>query len=249
MAMTLTEVGEWMGKHPYITGGSIVVGGLGILWLFGFFNKPAAASDTGQTNMAAAYYAAEAAQAAAGAQIQSISLQTTAATAQTKIAADAAVAINGANTGSAVLINQQNTGSANTINGQNVGRDVAVTGINAGSANTIAGFGRDVSLAGIGAQLQQTQINADAATTQIQSNNATAAQVAQIGATATTLGTALRTVVPFEQSLSGGGAGLLIPGIGQLNIGADLPANINDLIAQGFTSAQAAQVAGVSGTE
>lgn len=248
MAMSLHEAGVWMGKHPYATGGTIVVGGLGILWLFGFFSStPQQSADAGTQNMAAAYYAAEAAQAAAGAQIQGISLQTTAATAQTKIAADAAVAINDANTGAATIINGQNTGSANTINQQNTGRDIAVTGITTAGGVTTAGFGRDVSLAGISGQLQQTQINANAVTSQNESNNATALSTAQIGANAGALMTALRTVIPQELALTGGGAGLLIPGVGQINVGGDAPANINDLIAQGFNRTEALQVAGLGG--
>jgi hypothetical protein len=247
MAMSLHEIGVKMGQHPYLTGGAIVVGGLGILWIFGFFDKSAAASaDTGQTNMAAAYYAAEAAQAAAGAQIQGISLQTTAATAQTKIAADAAVAINDANTGSATLINAQNTGSANTIAGLTTGAATNINAQNVTGATTIAGFGRDVSLAGISGQIQQTQINTDAATSQIVSNNQTAQNVATIGANAGALMTALRTVIPQEIATTGGTAGIQLPGQ-RIDVGFDSPPNINDLVAEGFTNAQALTFAGLGG--
>jgi hypothetical protein len=227
MAMSLTQVGEAMGRHPYITGGSIVVGGLGILWLFGFFDKaPSGGADAGTQNMAAAYYAAEAAQAAAGAEIQSISLQTTAKTAQTKISADAAVAINDANTGAATIINAQNTGSANTINQQNTGRDIAVTGL------TTSG------------QIQQTQINANAATSQNESNNATAVRTATIGADASTLNTAFRTVLPQELALNGQGAVVSLPQ-GIVGISSGGPTSIDFLLAQGFTRAEAARLAGV----
>ena len=243
--MSMHEIGVKMGQHPYITGGTIVVGGLGLLWLFGFFSaSPRQSADAGTQNMAAAYYAAEAAQAAAGAQIQSISLQTTAATAQTKIAADAATAINNANTGASVLINGQNTGSANTIAGLRTGAATTINAQNTGRDLGVAGIGGTVSLAGISGQIQQTRINADAATSQVQSNNQTARDVATIGANAGALMTALRTVVPQELAVTGGGAGLLIPGVGQLNVGADTPPNINSLIAQGFTASQAGQLAG-----
>lgn len=206
------EIYDWMGKHPYATGGIIVVGGLGILYLLGFFDKAQASGDQGQTNMAAAYYAAEAAQAAAGAQIQGISLVTTAQTSQTKIAADAATAINAQNTFRDVTVNQQNTGSANTI----------------------AAIGGTVGLADISGQVQQTRINADAATSQNASNNLTAAQIAKITTDAANVNTALQTIVPQELAMSGGFGNFSLPGQGGFTVNTGAFLDPDQLRALGF---------------
>lgn len=63
------EIVELAEKHPYATGAVVIVGGLGVLYLLGFFTK-APAANTGIADPAStvnAYYAAEAAQASAGA--------------------------------------------------------------------------------------------------------------------------------------------------------------------------------------
>lgn len=230
--MKFDDIGKWMGEHPWLTGGAIVGGGLGLLWLFGFFSSSTSSTDTGQTNMAAAYYAAEAAQAAAGAQIQAISLQTTAATAQDQINANAAVAINGANTGAATTINQQNTGSANTIAGY--GETVGLAGIT-GTTQQVLGVSSN--------QLQATQINANAATTQNQSNNTTAASVATTGANAGEVNTALQTIIPQEIAMSGGYGNFILPGAGYATVNTGAAAPINQLISSGYTPAMAAEIA------
>ena len=90
----MDKVLKWVEENPVP---SVLIGGvvvLGLLWMFGFFSAtPAAASNTGQTNLAAAYYAAEAAQATAGTQLQLATVQATNQTAQVTAQANAAEAI------------------------------------------------------------------------------------------------------------------------------------------------------------
>ena len=108
---------KWAEEHPYATAGVIFVGGLGLLWLFGFFGGGSASSsaDTASTNMASAYYAAEAAQATAGTQLNMQQDIDQAATAQTALSTGAAVAINAANASSATSIASSMYGASTTI--------------------------------------------------------------------------------------------------------------------------------------
>lgn len=109
---------KWVEAHP---GESIVFGGVGVLvllWLLGYFSSDT--SNAGASNLAAAYYAAEANQAVVGGQIQMANINATAATAQTGIQANAAVAINAANAGAATTINGQNVGGALGISGNDL---------------------------------------------------------------------------------------------------------------------------------
>lgn len=112
---------KWVEEHPALAA-VIGVGGVFILlWLFGFFSSSSQASgNSGQSNLAAAYYAAEAAQTTAGtqlniatendqAQVQLAQLQANAATGIAQTQADMYTTINGQNVGSANTINQNYT--------------------------------------------------------------------------------------------------------------------------------------------
>ena len=106
--MKFAEVTGWVEQHPTE---SIVIGAGGliaVLWLLGFFSSAPAASNSGASNLASAYYAAEAQQAVVGGQIQMATIQTAGATAQNAANANAAVAINKAQTKAATVINGQN---------------------------------------------------------------------------------------------------------------------------------------------
>jgi hypothetical protein len=108
--MNFSELLAWMEKNPVA---AIAIGGGGviaIMYLLGYFSPtPAATTDTsGQTNLAAAYYAAEANQANVGGAIQVATIQAAAATAMDNSNNNAAVAINAAQTGAATTINSQN---------------------------------------------------------------------------------------------------------------------------------------------
>jgi hypothetical protein len=137
------EVIEWVEKNPvpaFVVGGVVV---LGVMWFMGVFSSPAASSNGGQTNMAAAYYAAEAAQAQAGAQIQLATVQATNQTAQVTANANAAEAI------AATEANMQTTLGGQTLTGQQTlyndellsaqtSANDAVQSSNINAANTLA---------------------------------------------------------------------------------------------------------------
>ena len=112
--MKFAELTGWVEQHPTE---SIVIGAGGviaILWLMGAFSG-SSSSDSGASNLAAAYYAAEAQQAVVGGQIQQTTLLTAAQTAQTGIQANAAVAINKAQTKAATTINGQNASTTTAL--------------------------------------------------------------------------------------------------------------------------------------
>jgi hypothetical protein len=116
--MNFGEIGTWAKTHPLATGAIVFGGGLGLLYLLGYIGGgSSSAGNAAQANGVAAFYAAEAAQAGAGAAIEVQTLQSQAATAQAKIAADAATAITGAQANRDILINGQNTGAAYSIAG------------------------------------------------------------------------------------------------------------------------------------
>ena len=113
--MNFKEVTSWVEAHPTE---SIVIGAGGVLvvlWLLGAFSSTPAASDSGASNLASAYYAAEAQQAVVGGQIQMATIQSAAQTAQVNSQANAAVAINAAQTTAATTINGQNASTTSAL--------------------------------------------------------------------------------------------------------------------------------------
>jgi len=115
MAMSVSEVFEKAGEHPYITGAVIFGGGLVLLWAFGYLGSSSGSGSTSQTSGAAAYYGAEAIQTQTAGAVQIANLQTTAATAQAGIAAKQAVSIAKTQANAATTINGQNATTAGNI--------------------------------------------------------------------------------------------------------------------------------------
>lgn len=81
------DVLGWVKSHPLETGGGILVAGLAFIFLRG--SGSSGSSSSTQDSGAAAYYAAESAQAQSGNALQAVQIETQAATAQAQISADA----------------------------------------------------------------------------------------------------------------------------------------------------------------
>lgn len=187
--MEFNDVTSWASKHPYATGGIVFGVGLVLLWWFGFFSSSsggAAGASSGDTNMAAAYYGAEAAQLTAGTQLQLATVQAGAATAQTQLQADAAVKIQNSQDTTAAAIAATQFGSASTINGQNTAAAEAIAHTNANAAvdmqhttaadnlkAIMAQITGNVSIAGINADVAKTGIFGQTTIAQIQGTTAT----------------------------------------------------------------------------
>lgn len=94
MPFTFEHVTQWAEKHPLGTTAVVVVGGLGALWLLGFFSSSNGTSSTTTDAGTAAYYNAEAAQTATGNQLMALQDQYSAETAIASIKNAGSVAIN-----------------------------------------------------------------------------------------------------------------------------------------------------------
>lgn len=124
------KVGPWVAQHP-IPSVAIGAGGLiVVLWIFGAFSRKPATSDGGASNMAAAYYAAEAQQAVVGGQIQMANIQATRDTAIAGLATDAAVKSENIRATAATTINQQNVGGSIQLSAD----QLSATRVNAATA-------------------------------------------------------------------------------------------------------------------
>lgn len=116
------KVVEWAEAHPTE---AILIGGAGvlvILYLMGFFGSNSASNSASQgaSNMAAAYYAAEAQQAVVGGQIQEATINDAATTAQVQDQVQGAVAINQAQQTAATTIAGSQLGAVQSTNSANV---------------------------------------------------------------------------------------------------------------------------------
>lgn len=112
----MEDAWDWAKANPLLAGLAVFGVGLLLLWLLGFFSKSSsqgASNQTAQTNLAAAYYAAEAAQATAGTQLQMATVQATNRTAQVQAQANAAQAIANAHDTAAVQATQLSTNAQN----------------------------------------------------------------------------------------------------------------------------------------
>ena len=121
--MDFKHIQGWAEDHPLGTAAIIIGGGLALLYFLGFFSKSSGggASSAGNPGLAQAYYAAEAAQTAAGTQLQIAQTATAAQTAQAQIAAQAATTINAQNTAASTHIADTNasvTSQANWFSSQ-----------------------------------------------------------------------------------------------------------------------------------
>jgi hypothetical protein len=190
--MTFADATHWVEKHPteaIIIGGASVIA---LLWLLGAFSG-GSKGDAGASNLASAYYAAEAQQAVVGGQIQQANIMATAATAQKTLDDNAAIAINAAQTHAAVRINGQNADAAQTINGQNV--DAAQT-INAQNVAYATAYASD--------QLQATYSNNSALVQTNAANNATAQAVNAANNQTSLMHDYVTAVLPQELAQYGG---------------------------------------------
>jgi hypothetical protein len=226
--MTADKLASWIEEHPGYSIGIGLVVTLGVLWLLGFFSSSssAASSDGGQSNMAAAYYAAEAQQAVVGGQIQISHEQTAAQTAQAATAANAAVAINDAQTRAAITINGQNADTsaqlgAYGLEAQKAGFDLSAL---LGSYNldaTRAGYDASVTINQQNTDLSAllgnygllaTRSNNETTVATNAANNSTAYQIAHDNNLSSAMHDFLGLIVPQELALTGGDATYDIPG-------------------------------------
>jgi hypothetical protein len=233
--MNFKELTVWVEAHP---GESILIGGGGLillLWLLGAFSSKQA-TDSGASSLAAAYYAAEAQQAVVGGQIQEATIGAARDTAIAGLQANAAVAINSADTGAATTINGQNASAATTINAANNAASTTQTGLMAGVA-TIASNN----------QLLATYANNATAQYVTASNNMAATQQNMDSANATLFASFIHDfAAPSE--LAGGSPPVNLTGVG----GAELAIHSSGPIggspgwyaAQGYSPEQIANIFG-----
>lgn len=226
--MSVSELFGWVEDHPILTAVLGITGLLIILWLLGVFSS-SKASEGGQSNMAAAYYAAEAAQAAAGAQIQTTQIQATAATSIAARNAQMQEALGAISAGAATTINAQNTGAAMTINQQNTGAAIA---IDAAGNYTQQILSND--------QLQATRdTNYWAAQTSF-ANNATARDIAIHADRTSVYNSFLNNILPLE--IAQGHFDTVYQLQDQQVFTAGTVPDFNWMRSQGFSEAQIAQI-------
>jgi hypothetical protein len=225
--MNFKEVTAWVEAHPTE---SIVIGAGGVLvvlWLLGAFSGSPAASNSGASNLASAYYAAEAQQAVVGGQIQMATIQSAAATAQNAAQVNGAVAVAKSQSKAAVTINGQNASAATTINGQD---DTAAT-VNSNN------------------QLLATYSNNATTVATTNSNNYFANKTAEAGFNAGELNNMISSVLAPEIAKYGSGATQFTDTSGAYHYLGAAPSgdySINALLGLGYTLPQAQKKAGVA---
>jgi hypothetical protein len=194
----------WAEAHPAqaVMAGGVIV--LGVLWLLGVFDRPQQQSDGGASNMAAAYYAAEAQQAVIGGQIQVANIAATRDTAIAGLETDAAVKLGNIQANAAQTINQQNA---------DVSTKLGEFGLEATKSEhwllkMLGEYG-----------LNATYSNNATAQAINASNNATAQSINYDNNLTTRLMDYFHTVLPQEfAAFPGRGLSTYIPGIGQLEL-------------------------------
>lgn len=221
----------WAEDHPYATAAIVIGGGLALLWMFGFFGSSNTGASTATTNLASAYYAAEAAQATAGTNLNIVQDQTQAQTAQVAAQANAAVAIN-----------QANATAAQNISASQYGAVVQETGLTTAAATTQAQamYGAQVQQAAYGAQTAQVQAND--ALAQANANSAYAYNTTVANNQANEFLTYLNNILPGELALTGGRVTAILPG-GTLQFGGST-AGPSAYAAEGYSPTQIARIFG-----
>lgn len=221
--MKFAEVTTWVEAHPTE---SIVIGAGGVLvvlWLLGAFSSSGSSSNAGASNLASAYYAAEAQQSVVAGQIQMATVQSAAATAQNAAQVNGAVAINKAQTKAATTINGQNASAATTIN-------ASADALGATQSNN---------------QLLATYSNNQTAAQITQSNNATQAIINDTNNKTSILQTIWGKLIPQEIALTGG-SGIVSNIWGQGSPNITTSGETPKLLAgQGYTPAQSNFVLGL----
>jgi hypothetical protein len=223
----------WVEAHPWesaaIGGGSVLI----LLWVLGVFGHSSSAASAGASNLASAYYAAEAQQAVVGGQIQ-----------QATIAGATQTAIAGMQTNAAVQVNAANATAAATINGQNTGAAMTINAAQVKGATQQARIAGQVALGQSSDQLQATWSNNAAVLAETQSNNDTAAAIATSHDNAASFQDALGSIIPQELAMSGGFGNFYLPG-GLFSVNTGAPTSPTTLESLGYSAAGAAKLAGV----
>lgn len=114
VATNMRSIGGWIEEHPYATGGIVFGGGLVLLWMFGYIGGGSGDGNSGSSNLAAAYYGAEAAQTTAGTQLQMATVQANAQQGIATTQANAAVALGHIQADMQTTLGQQTANVANT---------------------------------------------------------------------------------------------------------------------------------------
>ena len=247
----MEEVLKWIEDHPILAAVLGIGGLLLILWLLGFFSKPS----TGSANLAGAYYAAEAAQTTAATQLQMATVQATNDTAKAGLQAQAAQAIAATNANAAMNIAATQGTTATTLGYYQADTAKTLGYYAADTAKTQAYYTADVQktlgnyqylsdAALYNYELNATYSNNATALATAQNNNATAAQIAQINANASTLNTAMTTIIP--QEVAARGSAQVGTPFGQFSVIPSGAPSINQLTSEGYSPAAAAYLAGAS---
>ena len=229
---------HWAEEHPWLAGGLTLGIVFLFLWLFGAFGSSSSSSSSSNgTNLAAAYYNAEAAQTTAGTQLQMATVAYGAQTAQTQIQANAATAIAASQSGAATTINGQNASAATTINASNNSAAVSLGSFNSTVQQAL----------GYDALLGTINSNDDALAT-ANTNGYWNNQSATTAATAGEYDAFLTNVLPAEIANAGPTAVITagLPGIGTFGLagpgGISTPSSLESV---GYTPAGAASLLGV----
>jgi hypothetical protein len=152
------EIIAWIEKNPVpsIAIGAVVV--IGGMYLLGYFT-PAQSSSGGSQNLAAAYYAAEAATATAGTQLQMETVRDTNQTAQVTAQANAAQAIASTEANMYTTLGGQTAGTATTLYNDELLSSQTNANDAMQTANVNADYAYRTSLAGTNAGILQSAFN------------------------------------------------------------------------------------------
>ena len=240
--MNIKGAETWVTDHPTE---SIVIGLGGllvVLWALGVFKGGAASSaSAGASNLAGAYYAAEAQQAVVSGQIQAATIGAAAATAQSAASDNAAVAINAANANAATIINGQNTGASVAINDSSNNAAVAINAANNINTEQLGYYGYLTSAVGSNNALLATYSNNDTAVKTNAANNSAYEYVTTSNNNAQALHDAMQTIVPQELAATGGYGNFYLPG-GLFSVNTGAPTSPDALAGLGYTPAQIAGI-------
>lgn len=154
----MDNVLEWVEKNPWLAAIIGIGGVLIIMWLLGFFSSSSSSTSSSNqgTNLAAAYYNAEAAQTTAGTQLQMATEYYTNQTAQAQIQANGAEAIASTQAGMYTTLGQQNASTTTAL-----GNDQLLASENSNddalnASNTAAMYGYQTANAGYNASIWNT---------------------------------------------------------------------------------------------
>lgn len=255
---------KWAEAHPVETALIIFGGGLAILYVFGAFGSGSTAA-TGSGNLAAAYYAAEAAQTTAGTDLQLATVQANAATDQAQIQANGAVAIANAQTTAATNVAGSMYGAQQleALYGSQSAQAASAYGFDTAQVQAEYGYmgGVDLNASNVSMNASNNQTSYNTAIAGYASNDtiaatqgadslaaANGAAYAQYLETQSTnnanlWSTAMNTIVPQELGYTGGWGNFTIPGGGTASVNTGSVFDINQAIAEGWPSNLALQYA------